>query len=300
MASELEAAAQRVMRSGRYVDGSEIGGFEREFASYCGQNHCIAVANGTDALELALRTVGCRAGDEVVTVANAGMYATSACLQVGATPVFADIDPHTLLVSPASVSRALSPKTVAVVVTHLYGKVADVPGVAKVLKGRSVAIVEDCAQAHGARLGGKAAGTLGDIAAFSFYPTKNLGALGDGGAVLTGRADLAERVRALRQYGWERRFVSRVPYGRNSRMDELQASFLRAKLPRLDTWNARRRSVLKRYQDACEGTPWHIVHESAPDSVAHLCVARHPRRDAARTGLADVRGDCHCDSLPGA
>ena len=250
MATELEAAAQRVMRSGWYVDGAEVGAFEREFRSYCGQNHCIAVANGTDALELALRAVGCRAGHEVVTVANAGMYATTACLQVGATPVFADIDPDTLLISPASVAKALSPQTIAVVVTHLYGKVADVPAVAEVLAGRRVAILEDCAQAHGARVSGRLAGTLGDIAAFSFYPTKNLGALGDGGAVLTGRSDLAERVRLLRQYGWERRFVSRVPYGRNSRMDELQASFLRAKLPKLDAWNARRRSVVERYRGA--------------------------------------------------
>ena len=288
MAAELQQAAVRVLRSGWYVDGAEVRAFEREFADYCGQPHCAAVSSGTDALEIALRALGCGPGDEVITVANAGMYAVTACLHVGAMPVFADIDGGTLLIAPESVEKALSPRTAAVVVTHLYGKLVDVPRIARVLDGRPVAILEDCAQSHGARAGAGHAGGLGDIAAFSFYPTKNLGGLGDGGAILTHRADLAAKVGEFRQYGWTRRFVARVPYGRNSRMDEIQAAFLRAKLPKLDAWNTRRRSIVARYRDVCQTTAWHVVHEPGPDFAAHLCVVRHPRRDAAREQLAQV------------
>src|SRR5690606_32183943 len=207
MADDLVAAAERVIRSGWFLLGPETEAFEQAFAAACGASHAVGVGNGTDALELALRGVGCGPGDEVVVTANAGMYATTACLAIGATPVFADVDDESLLVDPTSVESLVGEDTRAVVATHLYGSVVDIDALRAHLP-EGVSIVEDCAQAHGAHLGGRPVGSLGDIAAFSFYPTKNLGAAGDAGAVVTHEPDVAARVRSLRQYGWESRYVS--------------------------------------------------------------------------------------------
>ena len=291
---EFDAAYRRVMESGYYIMGREHDQFETELAAYCGVPHCIAVASGTDALELALKATGCGPGSEVITVANAGAYTTLSAIEVGATPVFADIDAETLTISPSSVAAALSDRTRAVVVTHLYGKLADVEGV-RAAVGPDVAIVEDCAQAHGAARGGRRAGSFGDVATFSFYPTKNLGAFGDGGALVTNRDDIAASLRLLRQYGWNRRYHVSVTGGRNSRLDELQAAFLRIKLAALDRMNERRRAVAARCRDAAAGTAIDVVHAPGEDFVAHLLIARHPDRAAvmARLGERGVATSIH-------
>jgi len=285
----LDAAIARVQDRGHYILGPEVEAFEREFAAYCGAASCIAVANGTDALELALRALDIRAGDDVAAVANAGGYATTAIGAVGAMPVYVDVDDATLLIEPASFARRITARMRAVVVTHLYGRMADVGAIARIAIERRIALVEDCAQAHGAQRDGKKAGTFGAIGCFSFYPTKNLGALGDGGAVVTSRTDVADRVRALRQYGWTTKYVSSVAGGRNSRLDELQAALLLAMLPRLDGWNQQRRDIAARYSAgirhprvACPA-PRPASDES---SVGHLYVVRTPQRDALKAHLA--------------
>jgi aminotransferase EvaB len=288
MADEIDAAMRATMESGWYVMGDEHNRFEAEFAAYCHCRFAVAVANGTDALEIALRVVGCQAGDEVVTVANAGGYTTTACVLVGATPVYVDVD-SSLTMSPDSAARALSTRTKAVVLTHLYGKMADVAGVQQVAAGRNIAVIEDCAQAHGAKRADCPAGSLGDLGVFSFYPTKNLGTMGDGGAIVTQRADYAERARMLRQYGWSEKYRAVLPEGRNSRLDELHAAILRKKLPYLDAWNQRRRDIAARYHAAAAGTKLQFVHQPDADYVAHLCVARHTDRDRLQKRL-DERG----------
>jgi dTDP-3-amino-2,3,6-trideoxy-4-keto-D-glucose/dTDP-3-amino-3,4,6-trideoxy-alpha-D-glucose/dTDP-2,6-dideoxy-D-kanosamine transaminase len=286
--SELERAALRVMRGGRYILGPEVEAFESEFAAYCGVSGCVGVANGTDALELAMAALGCAPGNEIVMVANAGMYAAAACVAIGATPVFADIDPVTGTPRAESVASLIGPRTRAVVVTHLYGIVVDVAEIRAVIGTADIAIIEDVAQAHGGVVSGVHTGALGDVAAFSFYPTKNLGAAGDGGAVTSTDPVVLDAVRALRQYGWTDRFIATRPGGRNSRLDEVQAALLRVKLPSLDDRNERRRVIARAYVDAADGR-LQFPHESARDYVGHLCVARHPERDRVR-GLLDARG----------
>ena len=288
MADEIDAAMRATMASGWYVMGDQHSQFETEFAAYCRCRFAVAVANGTDALEIALRVVGCGAGDEVITVANAGGYTTSACVLVGATPVYVDVD-TSLTMSPDSAAEALSERTKAIVVTHLYGKMADVAGVWQVVAGRDVAVIEDCAQAHGAMFENCRAGSLGDLGTFSFYPTKNLGTMGDGGAIVTQRPEYAERARMLRQYGWAEKYRAVLPEGRNSRLDELHAAILRKKLPHLDAWNQRRRDIVARYGDAAAGSKLQFVHQPASDYVAHLCIARYPDRDRLQKRL-DERG----------
>jgi dTDP-3-amino-2,3,6-trideoxy-4-keto-D-glucose/dTDP-3-amino-3,4,6-trideoxy-alpha-D-glucose/dTDP-2,6-dideoxy-D-kanosamine transaminase len=196
--AELDAAIARVQDRGWYILGPEVDAFEREFAAYCGATECVAVANGTDALELALRALAIGPGDEVATVANAGMYATTAIRAAGATPRYVEIAASTLAMDPAALAAALTPRTRAVIVTHLYGRLADIDALAGIARPRGIALVEDCAQAHGARRGDRKAGTFGTLGCFSFYPTKNLGALGDAGAVVTGERELAAKLRALR------------------------------------------------------------------------------------------------------
>src|SRR3989338_4412087 len=244
----LSAAIERVLRSGWFVLGPEVKAFEEEFAGYCGVSHCASLANGTDALELALRALEIGPGKTVLTVANAGMYGTAAILATGALPVYADILPDTLLMDVGDLRRILDRQPVdAVIVTHLYGLLADATEIVRLAHARKIPVIEDCAQAHGAMLRGQKAGSFGDIGCFSFYPTKNLGALGDGGAIVTGRADLAERVRQLRQYGWSSKYHADLVGGRNSRLDEMQAAVLRVMLPMLDRWNGRRREIAARY-----------------------------------------------------
>ncbi len=265
--------------------GPQHDAFEREFADYCGVTHCLGVGNGTDALEIGLRALGCGPGDEVITAANAGGYATTATLLVGATPVFADVDAATQLLTVQSVEPLISPATRAIVVTHLYGKLADVQPIIELASMTGVRVVEDCAQAHGAQRGGQRAGSFGDLGTFSFYPTKNLGALGDGGALVTNDDRLAQTIRMLRQYGWDRRYHQVLPHGRNTRLDELQAAVLRKKLTALDGRNERRREIARRYADAAEGTPLALL-PVGDDSVAHLIVGLHPNRDDLRQRLA--------------
>jgi len=294
--SELDAAMARVHDRGWYILGPEVDAFEREFAAYCDTGHCIAVGNGTDALELSLRALAIGPGDEVVTVANAGMYATTAIRAAGAVPAYVEIDESTQLMDLEALVAGLGARTRAVIVTHLYGRLADVASIVRIAGERGVAVIEDCAQAHGARVAGGMAGTHGALGCFSFYPTKNLGAIGDAGAVVTGDRELAAKLRALRTYGWGAKYHCTMAGGMNSRMDELQAAVLRVKLPRLDGWNRRRRDIAARYGRA-------LIHPdivlpppaSAESDVAHLFVVRTSQRTSLRAHLAaaGVATDIH-------
>ena len=277
LAAPIREAVDRVLSSGWYLLGDETSNFEQSFAEVCGADHCIGVANGTDALELALLALEVGKGSEVVTVANAGGYATAAAIAVGACPVYVDIDPKTLTLDLESVAAALSEATRVVIATPLYGYAVDVPQLRRILDGADradVRIIEDCAQAHGAAIRGSAVGGLGDIATFSFYPTKNLGAFGDAGAIVTSSDELARRVRSLHQYGWVARYRSELPYGRNSRMDEMQAAVLSVCLPHLGQWNERRVSIVERYRDAAPERIA-VVHAGAEAGrfVGHLAIA---------------------------
>jgi dTDP-3-amino-2,3,6-trideoxy-4-keto-D-glucose/dTDP-3-amino-3,4,6-trideoxy-alpha-D-glucose/dTDP-2,6-dideoxy-D-kanosamine transaminase len=269
-----------VVRSGRWLDGPEARRFATEFADYLDVDFFLCLANGTDALEIALRAVGCGAGSEVLTVANAGGYSTAACQLVGATPVYVDICADSLLMDITAVPAAIGERSKAIVVTHLYGGLVDIEALRSILKrsGYSITIIEDCAQAHGGALRQRKAGSLGDLAAFSFYPTKNLGACGDAGGIATRDARLFEQARRLHQYGWVRKYEVETPSGRNSRMDEIQGAVLRARLPRLEAANARRRSIIAAYEDTCRGAV-RFPHLSSQLPAAHLAVARVADRD---------------------
>jgi aminotransferase EvaB len=282
---ELEAAVMEVLRRSHYVHGPEHAAFEQELADFLGVDHVVGVGNGTDALEIALRTVGATAGSEVVTAGNAGGYGAAAARAIGATVVVADVHPGTLLLDPASAAAACTERTAAVVVTHLYGRAADVAALRAVLPA-DVAIVEDCAQAIGARTTAGRCGSLGDVGTFSFYPTKNLGALGDGGALSFRSAELAATARSLRQYGWSERYLVGRPGGRNSRLDELQAAALRVKLPHVDAWNTRRREIVGAYAAAAAGTALTLL-APGPGDVGHLAVGRHAHREAFAARLAE-------------
>jgi len=292
----LATAASTVVGSGYYVLGPNVNAFETAFADYCGVDHCITVANGTDALELSLRALGVAATDRVVVVANAAMYGTSAVLACGAEPEFIDIDPESATMDPAQLEAVLIKGGIkAVIVTHLYGQLSDIEKIAALCRTYDVGLVEDCAQAHGARNATGLAGSFGDIASFSFYPTKNLGALGDGGAVVTRRAELAERVRMLRQYGWTRKYTNGIAGGRNSRLDEIQASMLLLMLPHLDDWNQRRRSVADRYRAGINNPKIQLNSSSGLSYVAHLYVVRSEARAELQQHLADlgIQTDIH-------
>ena len=295
---DLSAAVQQVLDSHWYVLGQQVQGFEAEFARYVGTEHCVSVANGTDALELALRAVGVSCGDKVVTVANAGFYSSTAIHAVGAVPLYVDVDAASLTLSPPALEQALASRPAAVIVTHLYGQMADMPALVALValcQRAGVALIEDCAQAHGAALAGRKAGSWGQLACFSFYPTKNLGALGDGGAITTGNAVLAASLRTLRQYGWSSKYTVAVPGGRNSRLDEMQAAILRAKLPWLDAQNAQRRHIAARYNTAFAALPLQCPASVGADYVAHLYVVRTPQRTALRAFLQShgVATDVH-------
>ena len=278
LAAEIRSAITRVLDRGWYILGPEVEAFEREFAAYCGVSHCVGVANGTDALELALRSLDLPARSRVLTVANAGGYSTTAILAAGLTPLYTDVDPETMTMQPTRADVR------AVIVTHLYGRMAAMPAI--LAAAGDVPVIEDCAQAHGAVLDGRKAGSWGTLGCFSFYPTKNLGALGDGGSVVTGDASLAARLRELRQYGWRSKYRSEVAGGRNSRLDEMQAAILRAKLPHLDGWNRRRREIAFRYNDALPLRGPAPIDEG---HVAHLHVVRSTERDTLRSALANAR-----------
>lgn len=295
LADALRSAALRVIDSGWYALGQEVEHFERDFAAFCGTTHAIGVANGTDAIELALRAVGVRAGDEVVTVANAGFYSSTAILAIGAVPVYADIDHASLLLDPAAAGKVITRNTRALVVTHLFGRLANMEPFLELAHAHGIAVVEDCAQAHGAERHCKRAGNWGHIAAFSFFPTKNLGALGDGGAVVTSRDDLAQQVRRLRQYGWSSKYTVEVTGARNSRLDELQAALLSVKLPHLEGWNRKRRDIAARYAARIRHPLVHLPAIDGKEHVAHLYVIRCTQRDALKQYLHrhDIASDIH-------
>ena len=293
---DLEAVLRQVLASRHYILGPQVQAFERAFAAYVGTAHAIGVANGTDALELALRALQIGPGRRVITVANAGFYSAAAIRAVGATPVHVDVDEQHLTLSPEALAIALAGNRVdAVIVTHLYGQMADMVAIDALCREARVPVIEDCAQAHGARRGGRAAGAWGTLGTFSFYPTKNLGALGDGGAVVTADGLLAERVRSLRQYGWRAKYEVVLAGGRNSRLDEMQAAVLAAKLPLLDAANERRRAVARRYNQAFAGLPLRLPVAAGPDCVAHLYVVRSAQRTALQAHLASrgVSTDVH-------
>lgn len=297
LAAEIADAVARVVGSGWYVMGPEHDAFEAELAAFVGTDHAVALGNGTDALELALAAVGVRPGDCVMTAANAGGYTSVATRLLGAEPVYADISADTLQLSAESVTAALDTLAAApraLVVTHLYGAMAPVADLVEVAHARGIFVIEDVAQALGARSGGRAAGNFADVATTSFYPTKNLGALGDGGAVLTSDAELAATVRSLRQYGWTSKYRIGRARGRNSRLDELQAAVLRVKLPHLDAMNERRRQVHAHYE-AASSDSLRVVNHGSESFIGHLAVAVAVDRDAARAAFdaAGVRTDVH-------
>jgi dTDP-4-amino-4,6-dideoxygalactose transaminase len=283
---EVREAVERVLAGGWYVHGPEHDAFESELAQFLGVRHAAGVASGTDALCLAMLAVGCRAGSEIVTAANAGGYATCAAAQIGASVVYADVDASTMLVTAETLGRVIGPQTSAVVVTHLYGNVADVDSIVELCRPTGVRVIEDCAQAIGGTDGaGRRVGSLGDVAAFSFYPTKNLGAAGDGGAVASNDDQIDARVRSLRQYGWSTKYRVAESGGRNSRLDEIQASILRIGLRRVGELNERRRSIVRRYAEAAGGTRLSMVTGAGCETVAHLAVLRSRARDDVRSHL---------------
>ena len=283
----IDAAVDRVVRSGWLVLGPEVERFERSFAEFHSAAHCLGLANGTDAIELALRAVGIRAGDRVATAANAGGYSTMAILAVGAEPQFMDVDLASRVVTPDQVSAAIAAGSKAVVATHLYGQaVPGIEAIAEECSRHGIPLVEDCAQAHGAKVAGRRVGGFGAVGTFSFYPTKNLGALGDGGAVVTSDASFAERIRRLRQYGWKDKYRIELAGGCNSRLDEMQAAILSELLPFLDASNDSRRRIATKYSRSIRHPDVAAPPEAQPDFVAHLYVVRCPDREALRTHLS--------------
>ena len=287
---EIDAAIARVLSSGRLILGPEVDAFEREFAQFLSAGECIAVANGTDAIELALRACGIGDGDVVATVSHTAVATVTAIRLAGATPLFVDVDAATLTMDASALRTAIeaaprAERIKAVIPVHLYGGMCDMEAVMRVAREFRLRVIEDSSQAHGALLHGRSAGTWGDLGTFSFYPTKNLGALGDGGAVVTGDGDLAARLRELRQYGWRERNISQR-LGRNSRLDEMQAAVLRVKLTGLAAGNARRRQNAAAYGRSLQGLPVTLpgcVEHCVP--VFHQYVIRTGKRAELQAAL---------------
>lgn len=299
--SAIDSAVHRVMDSGRYILGREVAAFESEFAAYLGVPHCVAVGSGTDALWLALQAGGVGRDDEVIVPSHTAVATITAVVRTGAIPVFVDIDPETYVMDAGRLPAALTNRTKAIVPVHLYGLPADMQAVSAFAGAHDLRVIEDCAQAHGADCaagdrcpatsdptaeGRRKVGTFGDAAAFSFYPTKNLGALGDAGCVVTGDQATAEQLRLLRQYGWRERYIS-DEMGWNSRMDELQAAILRQKLCLLDADNERRRRIAAIYSEAFETTAMEIpMSPPGRRHVYHQYVIQVPQRDVLRERLS--------------
>ncbi len=276
--AELDDAALRVMKSGWFILGPEVKAFEREFAEYLGVQYAIGVGSGTEALHLALLALGVQPGDEVITVPNTAVATVAAIEMAGARPVLCDVRPDTMLVDVERLERAITPRTRVIIPVHLFGQSADLDPILELARAKKIFVLEDCAQAHGATYRGKRVGSLGDIAAYSFYPTKNLGAYGDGGAIVTNDSQIAERVQLLRQYGWRERYSSDIK-GVNSRLDEMQAAILRVKLKHLDAWNAARRERAALYTELLRTVtlPREMPYGQA---VYHLYVVQSAQRDA--------------------
>jgi dTDP-4-amino-4,6-dideoxygalactose transaminase len=277
--AEIDAAVLAVMEKGWFVLGDEVLAFEKELASYIGVAFGVGVGSGTEALHLALAACGIGVGDEVITVAHTAVATVAAIELSGATPVLVDIEPDYYTLDPSKLAAAIGPRTRAVVPVHLYGQTADLSPIMEIARNRGLKVIEDCAQSHGAMYQGKRAGAWGDMACFSFYPTKNLGALGDGGMVVTNDPELAGRTRLLREYGWAERNVSSVT-GWNSRLDELQAAVLRVKLGHLDRDNGHRQKLALFYDEAL--SEYQLVQPKIRDEgthVYHLYVVRSSERD---------------------
>jgi dTDP-4-amino-4,6-dideoxygalactose transaminase len=283
-ADAVRAAIDRVVSRGWFVLGPEVEAFEHEFASACGARRAVGVGNGTDALALVLRALDIGGGDEVIVPAMTAGYTALAVLMTGARPVFADVDADTLTLDPAACEAAITSRTAAIVPVHLYGQAADLPALRLITNRHGVALIEDCCQAHLATSKGIPVGTFGTASAFSFYPTKNLGALGDGGAVVTGDDTLAERIRRLRHGGQSHRY-RHDEAGVNSRLDELQAAVLRAKLPLLSGWTARRRALAGLYRRQLDGLPVQAVPQRDDGHVYHLFPVRSATRDELQQHL---------------
>lgn len=287
---DILAAIADVLEGMHLFVGPRQRSFEEEFAAFCGTTHCISVSNGTDAIELALRALGVGAGDEVITQPNSFIATAEAISAVGATPVFVDVSPASASLDASLLERAITPRTKAIIPVHLYGRPADMPAIVAIAHRHGVPVIEDACQAHGASINGQRAGSLGDLGCFSFYFSKNLGAYGEGGAVTTSNAELAERVRLYRDHGSRVRYQHEV-VGRNARMDEIQAAILGVKLRHLQDWNAARRRNARLLNEALAGTSV-VTPPVAPEGVRevfHLYVVRHPRRDDLKTFL-EARG----------
>lgn len=276
--AEIDTAVSRTLSSGWYILGPEVAAFEAAFAAYTGVAHAVGVASGTDALLLGLKALGVGPGDEVITVAHTAVATIAAIELAGATPVLVDIDSQTYTMDPEQVETAVTPRTKVIIPVHLYGHPADMEAILEIAIQHRLQVLEDCAQAHGALVEERRVGSMGDAAAFSFYPTKNLGALGDGGAVVTNRDDIARRLRLLRQYGWRERYISDLA-GYNSRLDELQAAILQVRLAHLDEDNGRRQQLAARYSEQLENLPVQLprIRPSA-SHVFHLYVMQTGRR----------------------
>jgi dTDP-4-amino-4,6-dideoxygalactose transaminase len=285
---ELDFGWNQVVDSGRFVGGSVVECFEQEWSAYCGVKWTVSVANGTDSLQLILRALDIGRGDEVILPANTFIATAEAVALVGATPRFVDVDPRSLLIDPDQVAAALTTRTAAVIAVHLYGQMADMQALSAVTQRAGVALIEDGAQAHGAYCGSGRAGSVGIAGGFSFYPGKNLGAFGDGGAITTSDETLAARLRSIRDHGRsERDKYVHDRLGTNSRLDALQAAVLSAKLTRLDAWTDARRSVAHEYRELLPGHLVQLLDEGpSTPSVYHLAVVRTKQRDAAVSGLA--------------
>ena len=283
-AADVHEAISRVVTRGWFVLGPELEAFEFEFAAACAATHAVGVGTGTDALALALRGIGIGPGDEVITAPLSAAYTALAIMMVGARPVFADIDPARLTLDPRAFEAAITPRTRAVIPVHIYGQPADMPGIADIATRHQIAILEDCCQAHLATCNGRPVGSFGIAAAYSFYPTKNLGALGDGGAITTHDAQLAARLRRLRNGGQTDKY-HHAEFGINSRLDEMQAAILRARLPWLPRWTSERRALAAHYRTTLAGASVTVPPECDPGHVYHLFPILSEQRDPLQAHL---------------
>lgn len=286
--TEIDAAIHRVLDSGWYILGPEVDAFEAEWAAWCEADHAVGVANGLDALILALRALDIGPGDEVIVPSNTYIATWLAVTAVGARPVPVEPDPATHNIDPARIAASITPATKAILPVHLYGQPADLDPILALARQHGLSVIEDAAQAHGARYKGRRIGAHGDVVCWSFYPGKNLGALGDGGAVTTNRADLADRIRVLRNYGSRVKYVNEVQ-GVNSRLDPIQAAVLRAKLPHLDAWTDRRRAIAAAYAEGLRNSGLILPHvPNWAEPAWHLYVVRSPDRDGLQKRLAEA------------
>ena len=280
LSAETRLAITQVLDSGNWVHGPEHQSFERELADYLGVKHVLGVASGTDALEIALRALGCDSKSRVITVANAGGYTSIAASRIGCEVLYCDIDPITLQMDPSHLATIISEDIDVVVVTHLYGNVAPILEIKKLCDGFGIKVIEDCAQALGASVNNLKVGSICDVGTFSFYPTKNLGGLGDGGALACNSDIYADKIASLRQYGWREKYSVEVSGGMNSRLDEIQAAILRVGLPLLDEMNEKRLYILEKYAQSMRFTQTRLATSFSPGNVGHLAVCILPSASA--------------------